>query len=146
MSTVLGPTGTFTAPAAGPVSLTATASFAGIGSFGVPTGPTGAASFAAHGVLQIEASLLTDQTDTSLQYTGVPRFGELILRLFIQPEHQEERLARYEDVFNVWTRKHGARKARLFYYRWALQSIIDILTIGGIGAFIDWIYDRFSGK
>jgi hypothetical protein len=116
MSTVLGPTGTFTAPAAGPVSLfgvptgpTGAASFAGIGSFGVPTGPTGAASFAAHGVLQIEASLLTDETDTSLQYTDVPRFGELILRLFIRPEHQEERLARYEEVFNVWTRKWRAQ-------------------------------------
>ena len=49
----------------------------------------------------------------------------------------------------AWTRKFGPRKARRLYYRWAFQSIFDILTIGAIGAvidWIDWIYDSLSGK
>lgn len=166
---LIGPTGTFTVPAAGsftlfrvPTGPTGAASFAGAGSFGVPTGPTGAVSFAGAGSFgvpaiptgemghwvefQSVAHIGAIEAETVPQHIGVPRLGELILCCFIRPEHQKERLARYEELFNVWTRKFDARKARRLYYRWAFQSIFDILTIGVVGAVIDWIYDRFSGK
>jgi hypothetical protein len=106
-----------------------------IGSF--ITGPTGAASFGGAGAFEAHAVVLTG---------GVPTLGKLILCFFIRPEHQAERLASYEERFNVWRQEFGPRKARRLYYRWALQSIFDILTIGVIGAVIDWIYDYFSGK
>jgi hypothetical protein len=78
--------------------------------------------------------------------TGVPTFGELILCFFIRPEHQRERLGCYEERFNDWTRKFGARTAHRLYYRHALLSIFDILKIGVIGALLDWIWSRFGGK
>jgi hypothetical protein len=65
---------------------------------------------------------------------------------FIRPEHQSERLGCYEERFNDWTRKFGARTARRLYYRHALLSIFDILKIGMIGALLDWIWSRFGGK
>jgi hypothetical protein len=132
---------------------TGTASIAGTSLFGVtgstslgirvPTGPTGALPFQARAVLEIDANLLTG---VSLQHVGVPRLGELILCIFIRPEHQKEQLARYEERFNDWSRKFGARTARRLYWFHAIQSIFDMLKISAIGAFLDWIYDRFSGK
>jgi hypothetical protein len=129
----IGLTGTFTAPAAGSIGL-----------FGGPTGPTGAASFVdadsfgANAVVQAEAIL---------QHTGVPTGGELILCLFIRPEHQKERLACFEERFNDWKRRFGAPTARRLYYRHAIRSIFDMLKIGVIGALIDWIWDHlFGGK
>jgi hypothetical protein len=155
-----------------PTGPTAAGSFAGVGSFGVPTGPTAAGSFAGVGSFGVPTTgptaagsfvgpagptskmgrwvkFYSDAHIEALEAETVPRpppLGELILCFFIRPEHQEERLASYEERFHVWTRKFGARKARRLYYRWAFQSIFDILTIGAIGAVIDWIYDRLSGN
>jgi hypothetical protein len=160
MSSTMGPTGTFMVPVAGSFTLfgrpsgpTAAGSFAGVGSFGVPTGPTAAGSFVGPAGPTSKmgrwVKFYSDAHIEALEAETVPRpppLGELILCFFIRPEHQEERLASYEERFHVWTRKFGARKARRLYYRWAFQSIFDILTIGAIGAVIDWIYDRLSGK
>jgi hypothetical protein len=160
MSSTMGPTGTFMVPVAGsftlfgrPTGPTAAGSFAGVGSFGVPTGPTAAGSFVGPAGPTSKmgrwVKFYSDAHIEALEAETVPRpppLGELILCFFIRPEHQEERLASYEERFHVWTRKFGARKARRLYYRWAFQSIFDILTIGAIGAVIDWIYDRLSGN
>jgi hypothetical protein len=134
MTTSAGSIVTSTGPsgAMGTFIVPATASY----SFAVsPAGPT-FVLFAGTGAFEADAVVLT----------GAPPLGKLILCFFIRPEHQAERLASYEERFNVWRQEFGARKARRLYYRWALQSIFDILTIGVIGAVIDWIYDRFSGK
>ncbi len=155
MSTGTGPSRALGRVAVGPIEPTGTFTVPVAGSFTMsPSGPTVAASFAgagscgAHAALQIEANLVIDKTDAILQpaVPTPPRRGELILCFFIRPEHQEERLARFEERFNDWTRRFNARTARRLYYRHALQSIFDILKIGGIGGLIDWIYNHFWGK
>lgn len=145
-----GATGTFTVPATGSFGLAISptgptfASFAGAGSFGGAAGPTGEMGhwIEFHGVAHIEA-----QAEAVPQHTGVPRLAELILCIFIRPEHQKEQLARYEERFNDWSRKFDTRTARRFYWFHAIRSIFDMLKIGVIGALIDWIWDHlFGGK
>jgi hypothetical protein len=151
MNSAVGPTCAASFAGAGTLGVTlrptgpGAASFAGVGSFVSPTG-LASGSGAASAVAQIEGGLLTDKADAILQPTRVPHRAELLLCIFIRPEHQKERLARYKERFEIWTREFGPRTARRLYWLHAVQSIFDMVKIAVIGAVLDWIYDRFSGK
>jgi hypothetical protein len=74
----------------------------------------------------------------------VPRFGELLLCIFIAPERQKERLGCFEERFREWEEKYGARIARWLYVGHALRSAWDIVRIGVVGAILDWLWDQIG--
>src|SRR5271170_7304098 len=76
----------------------------------------------------------------------VPVIGELLLCLFLPPERQKERLGCFEERYNDWKSKFGARIARRMYYFHSLCSIGAIIKIVTLGFVVDKIYRFIKGS
>ena len=73
-----------------------------------------------------------------------PRFGELLICLFVPLDRQNDQLGDFEEIFNtLWVPKFGIRLAKVIYILHALRSGAAILRIALVAKLVNRVFGLF---